>query len=216
MRVERNDIEPIKSQITMIFLFVLFLCALVLIRLNAAQASPETVVEVVPYASSANVSQTFTVNVTIVDVQNLYGLDARVYWNSSILEAVNIDVRLGQADGVLYNSPYPIENSTQPGTYAIAATSTPPAPSFNGSGNIVRITFKVTGPGYSNLDLETQLSDYPPPDREPRVSLPIQHTTIGGHFSMIIPEIPGSAILVAFMILTASTLLFSKMRKKCA
>jgi hypothetical protein len=205
----------IKPQIIMISLFASLLCVNLFIRTNVVRASPETVVEVVPYAISAGVGQSFTINVTVLDVQNLYGLEATINWSPSVLEPVKIDVRLGYTDGVLYNSssttmPTIAENSTMDGQYVIAATSTAPAPSYNGSGNIVRITFEVINSGSSSIGLESQLADYPPPNRDPPYSLPIEHTTIGGSFTSVVPEIPSSAIFLVFMILTASALVVSK------
>jgi hypothetical protein len=197
--------KSICSQIILVFLLASFLS----IRPVAVQASPDAVVEVVPSTSSTDVGQMFTINVTVVDVQNLYGVETTVYWNSSILQLANFDIRFGQADGVLYN-PYPPINSSQEDQLSVASTSLPPALPFNGSGNIVRITFNVTNSGFANIDLEAQLYDYPPPDREPRISLPIQHTTNGGKFSTAVPEIPDSAILVVFTVLTASALVLSK------
>jgi hypothetical protein len=214
----------LEFQIILIFLFAMFLPLNFLIRMSYVQASQGTVVEVLPNAISADVGKSFTINITVQDVQNLYGLDVTVYWNSSVLEPVNIDVRLGHTnnDGVLYNSsltslPYIVVNSTQDGQYEIAADSEAPAPSFNGTGNIVRITFNVTDYGHSSIDLGSQLYDYPPPDREPRISLPIQHSTIGGSFSATVAEIPNSAILLVLVFLTVLALALSKnmTKKRC-
>ncbi|MGA3193019.1 MAG: cohesin domain-containing protein [Candidatus Bathyarchaeia archaeon] len=206
-----------KSRIILIALFALFSSSSLFVRTNVVRGSPEASVEVVPYADTAGVGQSITINITVLNVQNLYGVEATVNWNSSVLELSNIDIRLGHTDtdGVLYNTsstspPFIAENSTQNGQYAIAATSTAPAPSFDGSGNIVRITFNVTNSGYSNIDLESQLRDYPPPDREPRVSLPIPHTTSGGQFHTTVAEIPNSAILLVFTVLTVSAVVLSK------
>jgi len=168
--------------------------------MTATQAAPETVVRIDLYATSANVGEHITANITVADVQNLYGVEVILYWNTSILEVVNVDIRLGQADGVLHNSTYIAENSTQEGKYVLAATSIAPAPSFNGSGNIVRVTFNVTNLGDSKLDLETQLYDYPPPDREPRISWPIEHIIIDGLVN-VIPEFPQIIILSLLMVL---------------
>jgi hypothetical protein len=206
-----------KSGILLIALFALFSSLTLPIRTNVVSGSPETAVEIVPSASTAGVGQSFTINISVLNVLDLYGVEATVKWNSSVLELSKVDIRLGHTDtdGVLYNAsstspPFIAENSTQNGQYAIAATSTAPAPSFNGSGNIVRITFNVTSSGHSNIDLESQLQDYPPPDRDPRVSLPIQHTTTGGQFNTTLAEIPNSAILLVFTALTVSALLLSK------
>jgi hypothetical protein len=181
------------------------------------------VVEVLPSAISADMGQSFAINITVVDVQNLYAVDVIVNWNSSVLQLVNVDVRLAptDTDGVLYNSslaPVYIEtNSTYPGSYEISATSVYPAPPFNGTGNIVIITFNVTSSGYSSIDLtESQLWDYARV-RDPPISMPIDHSTIGGQFSTTVVEIPNSVIFLAFTVLTLSAFVLSKKAtRKCA
>ncbi len=185
-----------------------------LIEMNVVQAFPETVVKVDPYASYANVGETCTINITIVDVQNLYGIDVTFYWNASVLQVVSVDLRLGvksHPDGVLHESPSPIfimeNNVTQDqGMYRLAATSVAPAPSFNGSGNIVRITFNVTNLGDSVLDLETQLWDRPPPDQG---SSPIAHITIDGSLS-VISEFLDGIILLLFLLVSFFAIAYSK------
>jgi hypothetical protein len=201
-------------------MFALFLPMSFLIRTSPVRASQGTVVEVLPNTVSADVGQSFTINITVLGVQNLYGLDVIVDWDSSILQLVNIDIRLGytDTDGVLYNSsstspPLIAVNSTQADQYEIAATSENPAPSFNGTGNIVRLTFKVIDSGNCTIGIpppQSQLYDYPPPDREPRISQPIPHSTIGGQFSSTVVEIPNSIIFLVFTVLTVLALVLSK------
>jgi hypothetical protein len=171
---------------------------------------------VLPNTNTADVGQSFTINITVSDVQNLYGLDVTVDWNSSILQLANVDIRLAPADtdGVLYNSslaPVLIQtNSTYPGNYEIAATSVNPAPSFNGTGNIVKITFTVIASGYSSINFEkSQLWDCARV-RDPPLSEPIPHSTIGGQFSSTVVEIPNSTILVAFTLLTVLAVALSE------
>jgi len=55
-------------------------------------------------------------------------------------------------------------------------------PSFNGSGNIVRIAFNVIKSGNTKLTLESELADKPPAGA---VASEIPHITIGGIFSPI-------------------------------
>jgi hypothetical protein len=211
----------------LISLVAFFLLVNFLIRTSFVDASSGTVVEVLPNDISADVGQSFTINITVLNVQNLYGLDVIVEWDSSVLQLLNIDIRLGytDTDGVLYNStptssPYIVKNSTLDGQYEIAATSEAPAPSFNGTGNIVRLTFKVINSGDSSIDLEPPspsiylLWDYPPPDREPRISLPIPHSTVGGQFSTTVAEIPNLDLLLVFVLLTASVAVLSEKTKR--
>lgn len=170
---------------SVVLLLALTLLPPYMFRLPIVQASSQTIVKVDPNTSSANLSAKFTINIKIIDVQDLYAVEVTLNWNSSVLTLANIDTRLGEADGVLYGSPFIAENSTKLGKYSLAATSVGPAPPFNGSGTIVKIAFEVTGLGNSQLDLGSQLYDYAPPDRNPRISLPIDHTTIGGFFAIL-------------------------------
>jgi len=185
--------------ISCVLLLAHVLFASFLPRASALQASYVTVASVEPRDSFANVTGTFTVNITLADVENLYGVGITFIWNSSVLRALNIDGRLGQADGVLHNPIFVAENSLREGKYALTATSTNPAPSFNGSGTIAIVTFSVVNIGESSLDLETQLYDRPLPDMP---SMPIDHTTVGGFFYGPIPEFPDFTIPIALMTLT--------------
>ena len=196
-------------------MFALFLALNFLVQAGFAQG---TVVEILPSTVSADVGQSFAINVTVVNVQNLYAVYVIVSWNSSVLQLVNVDVRLApaDADGVLYNSSgdsvlIEKNNLTSPGSYEISATSVGPAPPFNGTGNIVIITFNVTSSGYSSIDLtESQLWNYAL-DNEPPISMQIDHSTVGGQFSTTtIAEIPDSPILLVFMVVTVSALVISK------
>ena len=201
-----------------LFLFVsLTLLIPFLSQIVAIQTSSEPVVKIEPYTSYANVGERFAINITVDNIQNLYGIEITLAWNASILHVVSVDLRLGaesHPDGVLHEPPSVFiakNNVTQErGEYLLAATSVAPAPCFNGTGNIARITFDVVSHGDSKLNLETQLYDYPPPDREPRISLPIEHITIDGFFE-IIPEFPiTTMLLVLFMISTIVAVAFSK------
>lgn len=149
------------------------------------KAAPITVTKVHPYHNFANVGETFTVNITITDVHNLFGLEVTLYWNSTILKVIRVDVQLGvesHANGVLHEPIFIKKNETlqEKGTYQLIATSTGgDTPAFYGSGNIVRITFNVTNQGSCKLNLETKLASKP---THGGVSSPIAHMTIDGYF----------------------------------
>jgi hypothetical protein len=180
---------------------LLLLAALVFILVCTSDlyALSQTMVKLEPALCSASLGETFMANITVADVQNLYGLEVDVSWNASVLEIARVDVRVGQAGGALYSSVYIVENSTTDSQYTLAATSVAPAPPFNGTGTAATITFRVKDHGNSSLSVTSQLYDFPPPDRDPRVSLPIEHTTLGSTFEETIPEI-GSLPLLAFLI----------------
>ena len=170
----------------LIFLVILFFSIFCQCYIASAQASAAVRIE--PSTVFAHLGEFFTVTISLSSVQNLYGIEVILKWNPAILRATNVDVRLGIetfSDGVLHESLQdpPIfiakNNLTQNmAEYMLVATSMAPAPSFNGGGNIFRITFEPIGLGDSELSLESQLFDYPPVGREPRISLPIEHTAV--------------------------------------
>lgn len=201
-------------------MLVLSFASLLLIPFNIqmviVHAVSETYVMVDPAAVSVNVGEQIAISIKIVDVQNLYGCEVVLYWNSTILEAVSIDVRLGESDGVLHNPIYIAENSTQEGKYMLAASSTNPAPSFYGSGNIVKIAFNVINPGESTLDLESQLYDYPPPDRWPPISFPIEHATVDGYVDVILEFLEVIFLPLLAVLSVFAVVLSRKIRAKSA
>lgn len=152
------------------------------------KASPEATVKVEPQTNTARVGESFPINITVADVQNLFGLEATLYWNPSVLQMIRVDVRLGadsHQDGVL-NEPVDIwknRTSNEEGKYQLVGYSKGRAtPSFNGSGTILRLIFRVTDVGSCELNLETKLASKPPLGG---VSSPIIHTTIDGFFSPV-------------------------------
>lgn len=168
-------------------LWTVFLLMLILTKVNVVKTDTVTKVKVEPYASIARVGETFTVNITLNDVENLYGIELTLRWNASILQVVNVDIRLGvefHLDGVLHEPVFIAENETiqEEGKYLLAGTSHSEASPFSGDGNVLRITFNVTNVGGCRLDVEAKLADWPPPDRDPRISWPILHETIDGFF----------------------------------
>ena len=157
------------------------------------EASNGTIVKVEPHTSFARVGEQFTINITVINVQNLYGVEITLYWNASILEMTNADVRLGvedHPDGILHILPdanisvYSNRVFQEQGKYVLAASSISPAPSFNGSGNIVRATFNVTGAGRCELNLETKLVSNIIPPGSTSAAL-IEHNVVDGFFGPI-------------------------------
>jgi len=77
-----------------------------------------------------------------------FGFDIRLGWNTTYLEYVSHSVRVPKntyTDGVLWNPTLSLAdtvNSTE-GTYWIAYSSLAPAPTFNGSGTVFTLTFRV-------------------------------------------------------------------------
>jgi len=166
-----------------ILIFISFAMQIITIK-----SASETEVRVEPFSSFADPDNNFTINIHLMNIQNLYGVEVRLLWNASLLRLIRANVTLGvqsYPQGIL-NEPVEVfynKIDNDIGEYLLVATSTSPAEPFNGNGNIVTLTFIVTNQGSCILTLKTKLADWPPPDRQPRVSWPIPHTTIGGFFS---------------------------------
>jgi len=211
---------PRKLKIAKILLFILIatLLALSLIQTGFSQSSSNTTVAVGPQVINALLGETITVNITLSNVQNLYGVDVSLLWNPSALSIQNIDIRLGvesYLDGILHETSSAaifIQGNTtdqENGEYHLVATSVAPAPSFSGSGNIAIITFNVTDIGHSDLILTTQLADY-----NPSGSNLIDHIDLGGSVDSVIPEFPSAiAIGIILVLVTAAAVVFKRIVK---
>lgn len=202
-------------------LFTISFLLIFLLRISPTKESTTTV-KVDPDVISASLNETFTINITILDVQNLYAIEISLSWNETILQLTSVEVRLNinesHPDGVLYGPVY-WENETSPNKYSLWGTSYNQTPPFYGSGNIVRLTFTVRAAGNCTFDLESKLYDWPPPDRVPRISQPIDHITLDGVF--VIPEFSSFLIVMLLLsviaaIITAIIIVFrnSKFLKK--
>ncbi|MEM3578287.1 MAG: cohesin domain-containing protein [Candidatus Bathyarchaeia archaeon] len=114
-------------------------------------ASQQTTVKVDPSLTEYYTKATgkeFTIAVKIVDVENLYGFDIKLRWNTTCLEYVSHSIHIPKntyLDGVLWNPIFQLADvvDTDAGTYWIAYSSLAPAPSFNGSGTVFTMTFRI-------------------------------------------------------------------------
>ena len=182
--------------------FLVIIFCIIFCQFSVTYAQTSTMVRVEPSVVSAYLREPFTIAISLSNVHNLYGVEVILRWNPVILRATNVNVRLGIEtfpDGILHESTDdpPIfiakNNLTQNlGEYLLVATAMAPAPSFNGNGNIFIITFEPISLGESELIIESQLFDYPPLDREPRISLPINHATADSIATVETSTIPPS------------------------
>jgi len=168
---------------TVLITLLLILSALHLGQITYSQPSG-TVVNVQPPTTNVRSGETFTVNVTIESVQNLYGIDVTLRWNNSLLQFQSVDLRLGvesHTGGILHEDSnteiYIATNEASEAEYQLAATSVFPASSFNGSGTIFQVGFKAIATGRSSFGLETELADRPLPGE---IANLIEHTTVPG------------------------------------
>jgi hypothetical protein len=138
-----------KSSSAVVSIILILLSSLgVFIRPAASQSAIVKVdPQLVEYYTRAT-GEEFTVSVKIMDVENLYGFDMRLRWNTTFLEYVSRSIHVPRdayLDGVLWNPTLTLADGVNvtSGTYWIAYSSVIPAPSFNGTGTAFTMTFKV-------------------------------------------------------------------------
>jgi hypothetical protein len=126
--------------------------------------------------------------VKIIGVENLYGFDIQISWNTQYLEYVSHTVTVPKNEtfpgGVLYEPVLPVVDivDTINGKYQIAYASMSPAPSFNGSGTVFNMTFMLKDQPIEpeptvNLPITIVSSDLASPGIP---SLPIEHDRQNG------------------------------------
>lgn len=201
----------------------------------SSQAPSDTVVGVVPAQTSVQVGKTFVVNITVSNVENLYGLDVTLDYNNSVLRLVSAkpdSSNLASAagflgtssipDGVLYGAPlvndanaidsgclYYNTSLSTANEYYLFATSVNPASSFNGSGTIASLTFSVLASGHSDLRLSSMLADHPDPGETTSEAIP--HSNVSGSVDVAqVPEFPIIAALTVLAVVVTLTLFFAK------
>lgn len=171
-----------------------------------------------PQAINALLGETITLNITISNVQNLYGVDVTLFWDPSVLTFQNVNLHLGvesHPGGVLHETTSAeifVQNNSmnqENGEYHLVATSVAPAQSFSGSGNIATLSFNVTDVGHSDLILMSELGDY-----NPSGSNLIDHKDVDGSVDSVIPEFPSAIVIgIIVVLVTAAAIVYKSVGK---
>ena len=138
---------PLTSAVIILFLVAPLNKATVEIALG----SPTTTIFVDPPISTAEVGQTFFINIKISNVVDLYGWEFRLKWNSTLLNALNViqGPFLKQGGGTFF---WPKINNTA-GYILVDCTLLGDVPGVNGSGTLATVKFYAKNQGESILDL---------------------------------------------------------------
>ena len=197
---------------------LLLVCTLLSFCFVYPALAQSTLVKAEASANQPHVGDTLTVTIKISNVQNLYGVDVTLKWNTAVLNLVSATSKLGvesNPEGVLHESSiYPIEildnTATQSsGEYHLLATSTGSGtPSFSGSGTIATVTLNVTNPGSVGLELQdVQISIRA--SGESNVDLVSPQTSVDST-NAVIPEFPTVTILIIALVAVAALLVSTK------
>ena len=135
-------------------------------------SSATAVISVDPSTRTAEVGQTFTININISDVVDLYGWEFRLRWNSTLLDALNVtEGTFLKGGGNTFF--WPKINNTE-GYILADCTLLGDVSGVNGSGTLATVEFYVEGRGESILDLhDTKLVS--------SLEQSIAHTAIDGY-----------------------------------
>jgi hypothetical protein len=99
-------------------------------------------------------NETFTVNVKVTDVTDLYGWEFKLYWNSTVLNCTSVEISVpGIWTDMTEQLGTGLENSFNAthGRYWRALAPKCSAPSFNGTMSIVTFTFRAKEAGTTGL-----------------------------------------------------------------
>lgn len=201
----KNPTKPI--------IVAILVCTIASICFVYTVSAQNTSVRAEASTSQPHVGDTLTVNIIISDVQNLFGVDVTLNWNSSTLTLVSATPQLSvesHSDGVLHeSSSYPIEvlentASQSDAEFHLLATSTGSStPAFTGSGTIATVTFTVASIGSTGLALnDVELSI------KGSVDVVTPSTSVDS-VNPIIPEYPITIIIVIFIALATATVAIS-------
>jgi hypothetical protein len=118
---------------------------------------------VYPSQITTHKHESFSVNVTITNVTDMYGWEFKLYWNNTLLNCTNAQTHAPEIWGNnTFTAGAGIENgyNATHGRYWKALTTLYPAASFNGSTTAVTLTFKALTTGTTTLTLQdTKISD---------------------------------------------------------
>jgi hypothetical protein len=176
--------------------------------LNKAMGQPTATVGVQLAATSGlNQGDTFSTNITVSDVTDLYGWQVSLYYPSSVLNGTRVDegpfLKAGGASTYFLISNFTDNYNATHGYMLFACTRLGNVVGENGSGTLATVTFKAAGVGPSVLHIDTtgpintQLAN--------SNGNMISFTTVDGEVT-VIPEFPSLAILPLFMIATLVSL----------
>ncbi|HUW47377.1 MAG TPA: dockerin type I domain-containing protein [Patescibacteria group bacterium] len=117
--------------------------------------STVTAISVVPQLTSANLGQSFSINVTVSDVVDLYAWEIELSWNPSLLGTISVTegsfLKSGGDTFFIYSW-----NDTQ-GHSLIDCTLIGQIVGVSGSGVLATVTFLVLGLGETPLDLHDEV-----------------------------------------------------------
>jgi len=143
-------------------LLLLLLCTTSLVSLGRlvilSNAQQNPTVSVSPSSVTFPVNQSFTINITLSDVSDLYGWYFQLNWNNSLLEFLNASEGPFLETGGTTFFDYSLDATD--GNVIVYDTLTGSIPGVNGAGTLATLTFEASNVGSCPLDLQNvELAD---------------------------------------------------------
>ena len=127
-----------------VFLAEMLLSSMVMVGVNAAPVA-KLCVDIPCWVGWNN--HEFVANVNITDVENLYSFEFKLGWNTTYMNLIGVEISPPTEWSTNYvvvkNETVENHNATH-GRYWLNVSALAPAPSFNGSRILAKLTFKVT------------------------------------------------------------------------
>jgi hypothetical protein len=141
---------------------LLAILAVVALAFVILSSVPSTVLYVDPQTVQGTISESFTVNISISKVTDLYGWEFKLSWNTSLLNVTNVsEGSMLRSNGNTFFAPQ--LNSTAGHLIADCTLVTPIGSNVSGvsgDGMLLIVQFQVKGSGACDLNLyDTQLLD---------------------------------------------------------
>ena len=150
-----------KGSIAIVGVVLVAILGVALVYFFMMRSTSQTTIYVSPQTLSRAIGQSFTVNVSISNITDLYGWQVKLVWNATILNITGIaDIReslfLKTGGSTLF---VPKLNTTA-GYVLLACTLYNTTSGVSGDGTLATIQFNVRGNGRCSLDLyDTMLID---------------------------------------------------------
>jgi hypothetical protein len=204
-----------KRNLLWTYLITLFVFSNIITHVSAQEA----VVYIDPVSYTApEVGVTFTINVSIANVTNLYAYHFILWYNTTLLDGVKVELPPNHfltpsynPNNIFVTDEIDDDYNATHGLVGVIATLTGAEPPKNGSGVLATITFNTTTPdGPSPLKLYFPGFAYPVKLSDPDAN-PIPCTAVDGTVE-VIPEFP-SFLLMPLMVAMTLVVILLKMKR---